>query len=64
MAFLSGLFKWGHHPRYVEGLLHASRGEFEAAAEAFEAVLAQVRDPADPDRGLASVHAVQAPRHP
>ncbi|MGH7729882.1 MAG: tetratricopeptide repeat protein, partial [Candidatus Eiseniibacteriota bacterium] len=60
MALLSGLFRWGHHPRYLEGLQHASRGEFEAAAACFERVLGEVRGTSDPERSLALVHAAQA----
>ena len=57
---LSSLVKWGHTRRYNEGILHFNRGEFERAAECFEAVLEEVRDPNDPDHCLALVHAAEA----
>ena len=60
MTFLSSLVKWGHNRRYNEGILHFNRGEFERAAECFEAVLREVRDPNDPDHCLALVHAAEA----
>ena len=60
MAFLSSLVKWGHSRRYNEGILHFNRGEFERAAECFEAVLEERRDPNDPDHCLARVHAAEA----
>src|SRR5436305_817303 len=60
MAFLSSLVKWGHTRRYNEGILHFNRGEFERAAECFEGVLQEVRDPNDPDHCLARVHAAEA----
>src|SRR5262249_21350333 len=46
--------------RYNDGILHFNRGEFERAAECFEAVLQEVRDPDDPDHCLARVHAAEA----
>ncbi|HEV2105940.1 MAG TPA: tetratricopeptide repeat protein, partial [Candidatus Eisenbacteria bacterium] len=63
MAFLRGLVKWGHSRRYNDGILHFNRGEFERAAECFEAVLQAVPDPNDPDRCLARVHAAEARAH-
>ena len=57
MAFLSGLARWGHHPRYNQSIRRFARGDFEAAAECFDAVLGDVRDPAHPDFSLATVHA-------
>ena len=60
MAFLASLVKWGHSRRYNEGILHFNRGEFERAAECFETVLAEIRDPGDPDHCLARVHAAEA----
>ena len=60
MTFLSSLLKWGHARRYNEGILHFNRGEFERAAECFEGVLQEVRDPNDPDHCLARVHAAEA----
>ncbi len=60
MAFLRSLVKWGHNRRYNEGILHFNRGDFERAAECFEAVLREVRDPDDPDHCLALVHAAEA----
>src|SRR5262245_54139115 len=58
-AFFAHLFRWGHRRPYDQGILHFNRGEFERAAECFEAVLAAVR-PGDPDHSLALVHAAQA----
>ena len=63
MAFLSSLVRWGHARRYNDGILHFNRGEFERAAECFEAVLEEVRDPDDPDHCLARVHAAEARAH-
>src|SRR5262249_10031103 len=46
--------------RYHDGILHFNRGEFERAAECFERVLEEVRDPGNPDHCLARVHAAEA----
>ncbi|HUK64731.1 MAG TPA: tetratricopeptide repeat protein, partial [Dongiaceae bacterium] len=60
MSFLSALIKWGHNRHYNRGIEHFNRGEFERAAECFEAALAEVRDPNDPDHTLARCHAAEA----
>lgn len=60
MPLFSALVKWGHTRHYNEGVLHFNRGEFERAAEAFESVLREVRDPNDPDHCLARVQAAEA----
>ena len=60
MPFLSSLVKWGHTRGYNAGILYFNKGEFERAAEAFESVLREVRDPNDPDVCLARVQAAEA----
>ncbi len=60
MKFLSSLVKWGHTRGYNAGILHYNKGEFARAAECFEGVLREVRDPNDPDHCLALVHAAEA----
>src|SRR5262249_50835329 len=63
VSFISALLKWGHHPQYNRGMLHFNRGEYEHAAGCFETVLAEVRDPNDPDRSLALCYAAEARAH-
>ncbi len=60
MPLFSALVKWGHTRHYNDGVLHFNRGEFEKAAECFEAVLKERRDPNDPDHCLARVQAAEA----
>ncbi len=57
------LLKWGHSPHYNRGMVHFNRGEWERAAESFETVLTTVRDPNDPDLGLARCYAAEARAH-
>jgi len=60
VAFLSGFARWGHHPLYVQGIRHFTRGEFARAVECFDGVLREIRDPDHPDVALATVHLAQA----
>jgi len=59
----SNLLKWGHNRHYNRGMVHFNRGEYEQAAAEFEAVLGEVRDPNEPDHGLARCYAAEARAH-
>jgi len=63
VTFLSSLREWGHHRRYADGMRAFNRGEFEPAAEAFEAAMAEIRNPHDPDLLLARCYAAEARAH-
>ncbi len=56
----SNLLKWGHNRHYNRGMVHFNRGEFGQAVAEFEAVLAEVRDPSNPDHSLARCYAAEA----
>ena len=60
MSLLTALLRWGHHADYRRGMLHFNRGEYERAADCFESVLAEVRNPADPDHSLSRCYAAEA----
>jgi len=63
VTFLSSLREWGQHRRYAEGMRAFNRGEFEPAAEAFEAAVQEIRNPHDPDLLLARCYAAEARAH-
>ena len=57
MAFWSGFRRLGKHRDYQRGIVHYNRGEFAEAASAFEAALAAMSDPADPQYSLGTFYA-------
>jgi len=60
MAFWSGFRRLGKHRDYQRGIMHYNRGEFAEAASAFEAALAAMSDPADPQYSLGAFYAAEA----
>src|SRR5262249_44289183 len=63
VSLFSSLREWGHHHRYADGMERFNRGDFEGAAECFEAALAELRDPRHPDSLLARCYAAEARAH-
>lgn len=60
MAFWSGFRRLGKHRDYQRGIMHYNRGEYGEAAVAFEAALASMSDPADPEYSLGVFYAAEA----
>ncbi|HEY6865944.1 MAG TPA: tetratricopeptide repeat protein, partial [Candidatus Eisenbacteria bacterium] len=60
LSLFTALLKWGHNRHYNRGMVHFNRGEYEQATACFEAALAEVRDPSDPDHSLALCYAAEA----
>ena len=60
MSFWSGFRRLGKQRDYQRGIMHYNRGEYAEAAQAFEAALASMSDPADPQYSLGAFYAAEA----